>query len=72
MGLKLRALHTGSVEVKGTVNGAEVLRKELPGLGVRTGKVAVGCRNLQCRFSHLVVRGKPMPKPKPVTASPSN
>jgi hypothetical protein len=72
MGLKLRALHTGSVEVKGTVNGAEVLRKELPGLGVRTGKVAVGCRNLQCRFSQLVVRGKPMPKPKPATASPSN
>ena len=72
MGLKLRALHTGSVEVKGTVNGAEVLRKELPGLGVRTGKVAVGCRNLQCRFSHLVVHGKPMPKPKPAVAPPSN
>jgi eukaryotic-like serine/threonine-protein kinase len=72
MGIKLRALHTGSVEVKGTVNGAEVLRKELPGLGVRTGKVAVGCRNLQCRFSQLVVRGRPMPKPKPAANPPSN
>ncbi|MBL8921601.1 MAG: serine/threonine protein kinase [Myxococcaceae bacterium] len=63
MGLKLKALPSGSVAVKGLVNGTEVLHKELPALGLRTGKVAVGCRNLQCRFSNLMVRGKPMPRP---------
>jgi len=72
MGLTLRALNTGSVEVKGLVNGAEVLRKELPSLGLRTGKVALGCRNLQCRFSNLVVGGKAMPRPRPTAGQPAN
>lgn len=65
--MKLALVHqrNGNVKVEGFVDGKRVAWKILTGLGGRTGKVAVGCRNLQCRFSDLQVRGRPMPKPPP-------
>jgi serine/threonine protein kinase len=63
MRLMLQAQRNGQVNVEGLVDGKRVSRKSLAQLGGRTGKVALGCRNLQCRFSNFVVRGKPMPKP---------
>lgn len=69
MKLSLASQKNGNVKVEGAVDGRQVAWKILTGVGGRTGKVAVGCRNLQCRFSSLVVRGKPMPRPK---TQPSN
>jgi serine/threonine-protein kinase len=63
MKLTLQHQRNGQVNVEGLVDGKRVARKVLAGLSGRTGKVAVGCRNLQCRFSHLTVKGRPMPKP---------
>jgi serine/threonine-protein kinase len=63
MGLKLEHQKNGNVRVEGVVDDKRVAVKMLSNLSGRTGKVAVGCRNLQCRFSNLVVRGKAMPRP---------
>ena len=69
MRLVLQHQRNGQVNVEGFVDGKRISRKSLAQLGGRTGKVALGCRNLQCRFSNLVVRGKAMPKP---AQKPSN
>jgi serine/threonine-protein kinase len=63
MRLTLAHHQNGNVKVEGFVDGKRVAWKMLPGLRGRTGKVAVGCRNLQCRFSNLVVKGQPKAKP---------
>ncbi|MCA2977430.1 MAG: serine/threonine protein kinase [Myxococcaceae bacterium] len=72
MGLVLQHQRNGQVHVEGLVAGKRVARKSLTQLGGRTGKVALGCRNLQCRFSNLVVRGKPVAKPAQRPSPPSN
>lgn len=54
----------GGVEVEAFLNGQRFARKYLEGLQGRTGKVAVGCRNLLCSFEALTVRGLPMKKPQ--------
>jgi serine/threonine protein kinase len=72
--LKLTALHNdeGDVDVEafvfdphGLPRGAAVGPREwrfarlvLPGLAGHVGKVALGCRNLVCRFDDLKVRGR--------------
>jgi serine/threonine-protein kinase len=52
------------VEVEAFLNGQRFARKYLEGLQGRTGKVAMGCRNLLCSFEALTVRGLPMKKPQ--------
>ncbi len=64
MGLALVHQKNGNVKAEGFVDGRRVAWKVLSGLGGRTAKVAVGCRNLQCRFSNLVIKGQNKPKPK--------
>jgi serine/threonine protein kinase len=68
--LTLAQQRNGSVNVEGFVDGKRFSRKVLAGLSGRTGKVALGCRNLHCRFSNLLVKGRPMPKP-PSKQAPS-
>lgn len=63
MAISLVHQKNGNVKVEGFVDGRRVAWKMLSGLGGRTGKVAVGCRNLQCRFSNLSVSGRPLPRP---------
>ncbi|MBX7097556.1 MAG: protein kinase [Myxococcaceae bacterium] len=61
--LKLQALKNDQVDVEAFVNGQRFAHKVLPGLGGQVGKVALGCRNLSCRFDDLSVDGKPAPRP---------
>ncbi len=68
--LTLAQQRNGSVNVEGFVDGKRFSRKVLAGLSGRTGKVALGCRNLRCRFLNLRVKGKPMPRP-PSRQAPS-
>jgi serine/threonine-protein kinase len=46
------------------VNNVRFAYKMLHGLEDRAGKVAVGCRNLACSFSHLTVQGIATERPK--------
>ncbi len=46
-----------AVEVTGYLNGRRFARKVLPGLGGQVGKIALGCRNYECAFDNLSVRG---------------
>ena len=52
------------VAVEGWCNGARFVHKTLAGLEGRVGKIALGCRNLSCRFDDLAVKGAAAPKPK--------
>ncbi len=52
-----------AVEVEGFVNDQRFVRKQLIGLEGRVGKIALGCRNLQCEFQDLVVVGKTAQRP---------
>jgi serine/threonine-protein kinase len=45
-------------------NNTEITRKVLPALAGQVGKVALGCRNLSCKFDNLTVTGKPEQRPK--------
>jgi serine/threonine-protein kinase len=63
--LRLTARKDGDVTVEGFSNGARFAKKVLPGLAGQVGKVAVGCRNLQCRFDNLAVKGQVAPRPTP-------
>ncbi len=60
MTLKLSGLRGGDVNVEALVDGSRFVRKVLPGLGGRVGKVAVGCKNSSCRFDNLTVQGRAM------------
>jgi len=53
----------GSVKAEARVNNSTIVRKVLPGLSGTVGKVALGCRNLVCRFDELKVTGKPQERP---------
>jgi serine/threonine protein kinase len=57
-----------AVAVTAYLNGHAFARKMLPGLQGKVGKVAVGCRNYECAFANLVVRGKPAQRPVPQVA----
>lgn len=61
--LRLRKVK-GDVNVEAFVNKTRVARKVLPGLAGQVGKVAVGCRNLVCRFDNLKVSGIAAERPK--------
>ncbi len=65
MRLRLTALKNGDVNAEGFLNGTRFSRQVLPGLAGQVGKVAVGCRNLQCRFDDLQVKGQSAPRPAP-------
>jgi serine/threonine-protein kinase len=77
--LRLTALRNGDVNAEAfvldphlPVRGDETGPRErrfarivLPGLAGQVGKVALGCRNLVCRFDDLKVNGKLAPRPAP-------
>jgi serine/threonine-protein kinase len=54
----------GGVEATGSVNGVRFARQLLPDLQGRVAKVALGCRNSDCAFEGLTIRGKAMPRPR--------
>jgi serine/threonine-protein kinase len=61
--LKLEKMKNGDVNVQAWVNRTRFVRTVLPGLSGQVGKVALGCRNLVCRFDNLEVTGKPERQP---------
>ncbi len=63
--LRLQKSRAGAVDVEASVNGQRFAHKILPGLAGQVGKVAMGCRNLSCRFDDLKVTGKPVARPAP-------
>jgi serine/threonine-protein kinase len=54
--LRMQRVKNG-VMVEAFLNNQRFARKLLPGLEDRVGKVALGCRNLECTFDDLKVRG---------------
>ncbi|MBS1150699.1 MAG: Serine/threonine protein kinase [Myxococcaceae bacterium] len=63
--LRLQKNKAGATDVEASVNGQRFAHKVLLGLAGQVGKVAVGCRNLSCRFDDLIVTGKPAARPAP-------
>lgn len=63
LGLELSRLEGSAVDVVAKVNGQVIAHKVLPGLGGQVGKLALGCRNLACRFTAVSVKGKEVPRP---------
>jgi serine/threonine-protein kinase len=58
--LVLRA-EGGGVVAEGFVNGRRFADVPLPGFSGRPGKLALGCRNLECWFSDVAAEGRPEP-----------
>ena len=56
-------LKNGDVNLEAWVNGHRFAHVVLPDFGGTVGKVAVGCRNLSCRFDNLTVRGTEVARP---------
>lgn len=56
------------VEVEAFANNQRFARKVMTGLEGQVGKLAVGCRNLQCTFKNVKVSGKAAARPKPKDA----
>jgi serine/threonine-protein kinase len=61
--LQLKRKKNG-VMAEAFVNDRRFAYKVLPGLEGRVGKVALGCRNLECSFSGLTVKGIMVERPK--------
>ncbi len=61
--LKLEKGKNGAVDAQAYVNGHVFAHESFPGLAGQVGKAALGCRNLECRFTKLTVAGKPAPRP---------
>jgi serine/threonine protein kinase len=61
--LQLKRKKNG-VMAEAFVNNVRFAYKMLPGLEGRVGKVALGCRNLECSFDQLVVQGILAERPK--------
>ncbi|KFE70503.1 serine/threonine-protein kinase [Hyalangium minutum] len=61
--LQLKRRKNG-VMAEAFVNNVRFAYKMLHGLEGRAGKVALGCRNLECNFSHLTVQGMLVDRPK--------
>lgn len=57
------------VEVEAFANNQRFARKVMTGLEGQVGKLAVGCRNLQCTFKNVKVSGKAAARPKPKDGS---
>nr|WP_164014456.1 serine/threonine-protein kinase [Pyxidicoccus trucidator] len=55
--LQMQRVKNGGVLVEAFLNNERFARKLLPGLENRVGKVALGCRNLECTFDDLKIRG---------------
>ena len=68
--LRLQKNKAGAIDVEAFVSGQRFAHKVLPGLAGQVGKVALGCRNLSCRFDDLVVHAKPAARPAPRRAEP--
>ncbi len=62
--LKLARGKGDSVMVVAFVDGHMFFRKSLDGLAGQVGKVAVGCRNLSCKFENLTFGGQAAPRPR--------
>ncbi len=62
--LKLTRQKNGATNAEAYVNGQRFCRKVLDGLSGQVGKIALGCRNVSCRFDHLIGRGAPQARPK--------
>jgi serine/threonine-protein kinase len=62
--LALSKAKGGAVKVEAHVGDVTIGHKVLPGLSGTVAKLALGCRNLECRFSNLTVKGKLMERPK--------
>ena len=58
------------IDVEASVNGQRFAHKVFDGLAGQVGKVALGCRNLSCRFDDLTVNGKPAARPVRKEAPP--
>jgi serine/threonine protein kinase len=63
LGLELTKGESGAVDVVARVNGQTIAHKVLPALAGQTGKIALGCRNLACKFTGLEVKGKEVQRP---------
>ncbi|MBL8958149.1 MAG: serine/threonine protein kinase [Myxococcaceae bacterium] len=63
LGLTLTKTKGGAVKAEARINDSTIVRKVLPGLAGTVGKVALGCRNLVCRYDELKVTGKPYERP---------
>lgn len=57
-------MKNGDVSVEAWVNGHRFAHVVLPDFGGTVGKVAVGCRNLSCRFDNLSVKGVEVARPE--------
>ncbi len=68
--LQLRKTKAGAIDVEAFVNGQRFAHKVFDGLAGQVGKVALGCRNLSCRFDDLTVNGKAAPRPAPRKETP--
>ncbi len=64
MRLRLKRLRNGDVNVEAFVNETRFARKVLVGLAGQVGKIAVGCRDLVCRFDNLRVTGQVAERPR--------
>ena len=62
--LQLKRTKGGDVSAEGWINGHPIAHKTFTGLSGQVGKVALGCRNLECRFDALTVSGKPAERPR--------
>ncbi|WP_163988289.1 protein kinase domain-containing protein [Pyxidicoccus caerfyrddinensis] len=62
--LQMQRMKNGGVLVEAFLNNERFARKLLPGLEDRVGKVALGCRNLECSFDDLKVKGVLESRPK--------
>lgn len=60
----------GGTDVEAFANNQRFARAFLPGLEGKTGKVAVGCRNLDCTFDNLIAAGKIANRPAIANAHP--
>jgi len=63
MKLTLRRHKGGGTEVEAFVNGERFAHRILQRLTTRTGRIALGCRNLHCDFDRLTIEGKAVAAP---------
>lgn len=70
--LKLAKTKKGDVEVQAWVDKTRFVSTVLPGLGGQVGKLALGCRNMVCRFDDVEVQGKSAVQPARFREAPEN
>ncbi len=67
--LSLKKSKGGAVDAEAFINGQRFVHKMLPGLAGQVGKVALGCRNSQCRFDDLKISGQVARRPESKAAA---